>query len=88
MPVNHAITYSLSNGQLFKAVDGSANPLTAPEATIEHLTFYVIGAEKEQPLSTPIQPRVLIVVTGHAGSGKAQTDFKLQTTVSQRQLDI
>lgn len=58
-------------------------PVTAPEVTIENLTFYVLGAGEDNAL----QPKILIVVKGQTGTGVGQTDFNLQTLVSQRELD-
>lgn len=50
--------------------------LTAPEVKITDMKFYVDNS---------FQPRVLITVSGKAGSkARTQTDFNLQTTVSQR----
>ena len=67
-----------------RSIDGGPfHPLTAPEVTISSLTFYVdgVGSNDDQ------QPRGLIVVKGIAGTTKAQTNFNLQTLVSQRTLD-
>jgi len=61
--------------------------VTAPEVIIDNLilTFYVLGAEAGDDL----QPKVIIMIKGHAGAeGKGGSDFALQTTVSQRALDI
>jgi prepilin-type N-terminal cleavage/methylation domain-containing protein len=59
-------------------------PVTAPEIIIEELRFYTLGAIPGDSL----QPRVLIIVQGYAGTGANRTDFALQTLVSQRLLDI
>ncbi len=66
------------------ADNGTPVALTAPEACITNLSFIVKG----QGVGDTLQPRVLITLSGHAGSGKTQTDFKLQTTVSRRQLEV
>lgn len=84
----HTVTFSeianpsdASCYEIAKTDAGNTIPLTAPEACITNLAF--------SPSSgSGIQPRVLITVSGHAGTGKTQTNFNLQTTVSQRQLNV
>jgi len=65
--------------------DSEFSPVTAPEAVIEQLTFYVTGTENNDNL----QPRVIIIVSGYAQiDEKTRTDFNLQTAVSQRLPDF
>lgn len=59
-------------------------PITAPEVSIDDLTFYVLGVGTGDTL----QPKVIMKITGHAGAGRGRSDFILQTLVSQRSLDI
>ncbi len=74
--------FNENDGQIERSIDGAGFlPLTAPEVVIERLTFYVDGVDANG------QPRVLIVVSGHAGAGRAETTFDIQTLVSQRILD-
>lgn len=78
------VEYRLSGGQIERAIDGGAFfALTAPEVEIERLRFYVDGTEG----SDGEQPRALIIVGGRAGQGRTETEFNIQTLVSQRILD-
>lgn len=83
------VTYALSNGALVQTIGGNTLALTSPEVTIQSITFWVLGA---QPYGTDnLQPRVTITISAIAGSANkaaAQASFKLETTVSQRKLDI
>lgn len=64
---------------------GEYIPITAPEVNITEMTFYVTGAES----SDNRQPRVIIIVAGEAGAKeRVKTKFIIQTTVSQRILDL
>ncbi|MDD5050415.1 MAG: type II secretion system protein [Candidatus Pacebacteria bacterium] len=68
------------------------NPITAPEVCIKNnagdsntgLKFFVQSAAR----TDDTQARVLIILEGHAGAGQSKTDFNLQTTVTQRQINI
>lgn len=62
-------------------------PITPTEIDIDMTKsgFWVTGAEDE---TIPLQPKVTIVLTGTVRLGNASTEFNLQTTVSQRLLDI
>lgn len=75
------IDYRCSGGHIQKRVDtGSYVNMTAPEITVTHFRVYDIATS---------QPRALILIGGEAKtSGGDTTDFNLQTTVSQRRLDI
>lgn len=88
------IEYRYQNEQLEQAIDidgpgviplGPFVGITAPEVHIENFKFYVTGA-------TPgdlNQPRVVMVIQGYAGvSEKVRTDFNLQTSITQRVLDL
>ncbi|MDO8424020.1 MAG: type II secretion system protein [bacterium] len=79
------ITYRLNDTAIEKKVgDEVYVAVTAPEIIIDELTFYTLGAGTDNTL----QPKVLIIIKSHAGSGKSRTDFTLETLVSQRALDI
>ena len=79
------ITYRLNSQTIEKQVSGGAYiAVTAPEIIIDNLVFYTIGAGA----SDSFQPKVLIKIKSHTGTGRSQSDFTLQTLVSQRVLDI
>lgn len=76
-----------AGGAILRSKDGSTyEQVTAPEVSINSMTFYVVG-------TTPgdaVQPKVLIVIKGTAGAGlaKSKTTFHIQATAVQRQLDL
>jgi prepilin-type N-terminal cleavage/methylation domain-containing protein len=81
------VVYRLRQGQIERSLDGgtSYSAITSPEVEIETLRFIVRGSSPEDNL----QPSVVILVRGSAGiKAKIRTDFDIQTTVSQRLLDI
>lgn len=68
---------------LQKSTDGGSAflDITSPDVEISNVQFFVSGAT----LGDSRQPRVLFVVEGTAGIRDAdKTDFRLQTTVTQR----
>lgn len=80
------IVYRQTDTTIEKSTDGGLTylPVTAPEISIQDLTFYVLGAVP----SDTLQPKVLIKIKGSAGTKEGEkTDFTVQTLVSQRQLD-
>ena len=84
------VWYTLSDGVIKKfegTVLADASQLlevTAPEITVDTLSFYVSGSLAGEGK----QPRIWITVTGSAETGKrVRTEFQLQTTVSQRLID-
>ena len=84
------VTYSLSAGALTRSINGgTALALTSPEVTIQNLSFRVFGSYAYGV--DYLQPQVILTISGLAGTAnkvKTQALFKMQTTVSQRQLDI
>jgi type II secretory pathway pseudopilin PulG len=81
------VVYTFSNGQLFRSMQGGSNPIavTAPEVSINSMTFYVVGTV----VGDTAQPKVVMVVKGTAGaSNKTRTTFYIQATGVQRTLDI
>ncbi|MBI2087079.1 MAG: type II secretion system protein [Candidatus Zambryskibacteria bacterium] len=79
------ITYRLNSGAIEKQIgSGGYIAVTAPEITIDDITFYTLGAGT----SNTLQPKVIIKIQSHAGTGKSRSNFTLQTLVSQRTLDI
>lgn len=84
------VTYSLSGGAITRSVNGgTAQAMTSPEISITSLAFRVFGSYAYG--TDYLQPQVIITVTGTAGTAgkvKDQSTFQIETTVSQRQLDI
>lgn len=76
------IIYRQNSNRVEKSSDGGAffQPLTASNITVENLKFYVVGALT----GDNIQPRVLIGLKAIGQIGRAQSEFVLQTAVSQR----
>jgi len=64
----------------------SAVPITAPEVSIDQMTFYVVGTTR----GDTTQPKVIIVIKGSAGTpgSSARTTFHIQATAVQRVLDL
>ena len=79
---------TVSNRCIMRSTDGGTTymTLTAPDVSIDNLGFYVVGSTSGSPDNT--QPRVTVVLVGHvASSAKTQTNFNIQTTVTQRLYD-
>ena len=85
--INDQIVYRINGTRLEKSEDSGATfvNLTAQEVSIDKFIFYVDGTS----LSDEKQPKVVIILQGSAGiDKKIRTEFNLQTTVSQRILDL
>ncbi len=90
----HRVAYKHENTADYKGIirkidNGGWVRLTAPEAVITEVSFFVTGSS---PLSAPgadkVQPTVTIVVKGQAGvDASTASNFDIQTTATQRQLD-
>lgn len=61
--------------------------LTGPDIKVNQLKFYVVGSESVA-FSDYNQPKVIIVINGNFVGYGALGNFSLQSTVSQRKLDI
>jgi prepilin-type N-terminal cleavage/methylation domain-containing protein len=85
---NERYVYSFQDGRLYRSQTGGSNAMaiTAPEIEIEDLKFYTIGTEP----GDIVQPKVVVVIKGTAGSDKlkTRTTFYIQATAVQRSLDI
>ena len=83
------ITYRLDSSTIEKRVGSVGSDwiaITAPEIIITNLAFFVLGTD---PYPDTLQPKVIIGIKGYAGAtSKGQSEFALQTLVSQRALDI
>lgn len=95
-PDNQVIYFMIESngvGTIFKKTAENTDwndafiPITPTEIDIDMTKsgFWVTGAEDE---TIPLQPKVTIVLTGTVRLGNASTEFNLQTTVSQRLLDV
>lgn len=77
---------SLTNGAImYKRYDGGvAIPITSPELRVGSLRFYTTGQGTGQ------QPKIIITLSGTSTIGKSQepVEINIQTTVSQRPLNI
>jgi prepilin-type N-terminal cleavage/methylation domain-containing protein len=83
------VLYRLSNSRIERSVDGGASwsQVTSADVTVTKLSFYVLGSPNYSS-GDRLQPRVVLVVGGYAGSkATSRTTFTLQTTVSQRNID-
>lgn len=82
------VTYYLSSGVINRTVNGgTAYPLTPPDVFIQSLGFRVFGSSAYGV--DYLQPRVVMTIAGYSGSkSSTRSNFNLQTTVSQRVLDI
>lgn len=89
--IGDQVVFRLNGTQLERSLESGANgtwvALTAPEVQISNFRFYVTG-------STPLaggdteQPRVLMIIRGVAELQGIQTDFTVQSSVTQRLIDI
>jgi len=89
------ITYRFNDdrdrGVIQRSVDsGGWVDITSSNVDIEDFSFYVFGAERAeagQP-PEPYQPRVMMVLSGKAAVDGQDTEFSIQTTVTQRVIDL
>jgi prepilin-type N-terminal cleavage/methylation domain-containing protein len=89
--VDDQVVFRLNGTQLERSLESGANgswvSLTAPEVHINNFKFYVTG-------STPLgggdteQPRVLMIIRGTAELQGGPTEFTVQSSVTQRLIDI
>ncbi len=90
---NDQVVYRLNGSQIERSLAAGANgtwiAITAPEVTITDFQFYVTGSSPLTGVPADYtQPRVLMILRGVATVPKGQTDFTVQSTVTQRLLDI
>lgn len=78
------IAYRHNGAAIEKSVAGGAYiAVTAPEVIIDKLYFYTIGTSA----SDAYQPHTVMILVGHAGSGRGRSDFNIETAVSQRAIN-
>ena len=87
---NQNIIYKLEDNQIKKSINGGTTftGVTAPEVTIQSMKFYVFDSPP-QSTGDNRQPRVTLIIRGYAGEKPTlQSNFVIQTTLSQRSLDL
>ena len=63
----------------------SYSPITSPDTKIEYVRFYVNGSS----VGDNSQPYIIAIIKGYVGNRPTlQSDFNIQTMMSQRKLDI
>lgn len=84
------VTYSFSGGSLTKSINsGTPVAFTSPEINITSVKFRVFGSAPYASDASNLQPQAIITVQGTVGTKtKSQSTFSIETTVSQRRLDI
>lgn len=89
---NENTIYRLQGTQIQKSSNGGTTfiGVTAPDVIVEDLKFYVFNSFPQSGASPDdAQPRVIVVIRGYAGDKPStQSSFVLQTTLSQRGLDL
>lgn len=85
----NTVSYELSTGVIVRKIGGGAGAnITSSDVTIDKLKFYVTGSTPYSSGSDLAQPKVILIVDGHAGVKTTSSSyFSLQTTISQRQFD-
>ncbi len=77
------VVYRFNNNSIEKSVDGGAFlQITSDDVNIDMLQFYAVG------ISGSSQPLVLMVIKGTALVGGEESDFNIQTLISQRLLNV
>lgn len=89
--IDDQTVYRLNGSQLERSLESGANgtwvALTAPEVIITEFKFYVTGSTTLLGGDTE-QPRVVMIVRGTAVVQGGPTEFKVQSSVTQRLIDI
>jgi len=80
------VKYWLLGNRIMRTINSEDSPVTSSDVTITRLTFFVFGSN---PLPNTSQARVIIVINGEVGiKEETKSRFSLQTTVSQREIDL
>ena len=87
------IIYDLTSSRIRRSVGGTVNYLTSTDITITRLNFYVIDSDPYCVTGCGTlnlgQPMVIVVVGGYVGTKPSvQSTFNLESTVSQRKIDV
>lgn len=75
---DETIVYSFSEGRITRREGGNLNVITAEEIEIKSMKFYLINNPSEKGKS-----RVTITLKGYAGTESNNSEFIIQTTISQ-----
>lgn len=80
-----------SAGCILRSKDGGATyaTTTSPDVSLSSVTFYVVGTNNS--VGDNYQPRVIIVIKGASGVSndvKINTQFHIEASATQRQLDL
>lgn len=82
-PVNGAVVYSLSGGQVHRQVGGTDTIISSPNVEVARLNFCISG----NTANDDKQPRVTVILSLKSGGTMVESStIDLQTTVSQRVL--
>jgi len=81
-----SVVYRLNANIIEKSSDGGTNysAVTGSEATINYLNFYLMG----QATGDGLQPRVTVTIGITASIGGQTANLKVQTTISERSLQL
>lgn len=81
-----SVIYRLNGSIVEKSSDGGANysAVTGSETTVNYLNFYLMG----QVPGDGLQPRVTITTGATSRVGNQSADLRVQTTISERFLQI
>lgn len=83
---NSRIIYRLNGTTLQRVEGGQVNNITSPDTKIEHLRFYVDGANE---FPNTKQPYIVVVIKGYVGEkANTKTEFSIETMMSQRKIDL
>jgi prepilin-type N-terminal cleavage/methylation domain-containing protein len=81
---NVQVTYRQNGTTIEKQVGTDTFiPLISPSVTVDSVYFYLSGSQPGDGL----QPKLIIKITAHAGTGASASSMTLQTVVSQRHID-
>lgn len=83
------VVYKRVGTRIARTVNGGPDIfVTGPDVNISTTTFRVLGSAPYANGSDLLQPKVIIMIDGYAGTKPtARSNFVIQTTVSQRQFD-
>lgn len=86
------VVYRLNGTQLERSLSAGANgtwvSLTAPEVKITTFKFYVTGSDTLSSSANTVQPRAIMIIRGTAELQGGPTEFTVQSSVTQRLIDL